>query len=278
MNSQACQEHIIFFAGSDGRRLLGVIYHPWQRSRQAGVLYIHPFAEEHNMSHAVMVKSCRALAAQGYPVMRFDLSGCGDSEGALEDVSCMDWLRDLDAARDVFLNTTGIENVALFGLRVGGGLALLHAIRQGKTSSLILWEPVLDFDLFIRQFFRRAISTQIAANSHSVTTTQTVEQQVLSGGLVHVIGYPISKNLYDSFCHIGKEPFTADVRCPMFILSVSLMDHPSTNLVNYYNTRLAADMPIQLEHIHEEPFWDRYWRWECPKAIETTLEWLAGRS
>lgn len=272
-------EKIFFFSGSKGRRILGILYHPDPlHTRKTGIVYCHPFAEEQNMAHPVAVKACRAFSRAGYPVLRFDMSGCGDSEGSLDEMDISSWLEDIHSAVEGIKRESGVQEAGLFGLRLGAGLALLHAARNDAAIPfLILWEPVLDFSLYISQFLRRAVASRIVANSANGTNVQTLEQQLIEQGRVDVIGYPVSKGLFDSFCAISKDPMNYKPRCHSLVLSISQMDKPSAKIIEYQELHKSAQTEAVFDHIKAEPFWDRYWRSECPEVIQRTVQWLLDR-
>jgi len=251
-------ERLFFFSGSKGRKLLGVLYQPDPaHSCKKGIVYCHPFAEEQNMSHSVAVKACRAFGKAGYSVLRFDMSGCGDSEGNLEDMDISSWLEDIHSAIEVIKDKTGVQEVGLFGLRLGAGLALLHAACSDATLfSLILWEPVLDFSVHIRQFLRRTVVSQIVANAANVTNVDTLEKQLIDQGRVDVIGYPITRGLYDSFCSVSEDPMNYKQHCKSLVLSISQMDNPSSHLIKYCELLKTTQIGATFDHIKAEPFWD----------------------
>ena len=74
-------EQLFFFEGSNERKLLGFLHQPINNCKETGIVYCHPFAEEKNCSHFVTARAAGEFARLGYPVLRFDFSGCGDSEG-----------------------------------------------------------------------------------------------------------------------------------------------------------------------------------------------------
>jgi len=269
-------EKIFFFSGSKGRRILGILYHPDPlHTRKTGIVYCHPFAEEQNMAHPVAVKACRAFSRAGYPVLRFDMSGCGDSEGSLDEMDVSSWLEDIHSAVEGIKRESGVQEAGLFGLRLGAGLALLHAARNDAAIPfLILWEPVLDFSVHIRQFLRRTVVSQIVANAANVTNVDTLEKQLIDQGRVDVIGYPITRGLYDSFCSVSEDPMNYKQHCKSLVLSISQMDNPSSHLIKYCELLKTTQIGATFDHIKAEPFWDRYWRWECPEAIRRTEQWL----
>jgi len=269
-------EKIFFFPGGKGRRLLGLLHRPDPlHALKTGIVYCHPFAEEQNMAHSVAVKACRAFSRAGYPVLRFDMSGCGDSEGALDETDVSSWLEDIRSAVETLKRESGVQEAGLFGLRLGAGLALLYAERDGvSVPFLILWEPVLDFSVHIRQFLRRTIATQIVTSAANGMDVKTLEQQLNGQGVAHVIGYPIAKGLFDSFCAVSRDPMNHKPRCRSLVLSISQMDKPSAQIVEYRDLHESDRTDVAFDHIRAEPFWDRYWRWECPEAIRRTEQWL----
>lgn len=269
-------EKIFFFPGSSQRKLLGILYYPSSPgNHQTGIVYCHPFTEEKNMSHSVAVKACRAFSELGFPVLRFDMSGCGDSMGDFEEATVPSWMEDIGAAVEVIKHESGAQRIALFGLRLGGGLALLHAQNDANLPFLILWEPVLDFDHYIRQFLRRSIASQIVANAADKTTVAGLERQLAEIGMVNVIGYSITRRLFDSICSVSRKPSQEIPSCPTLVLSISQMDKPSSQLCAYRDVlKSSANASVTFDHIRVDPFWDRYWRWECPEVIQRTMQWL----
>lgn len=266
-------EKIFFFPGSGNRNLLGFLHYADSPTNSTGIVYCHPFAEEKNMSHAVVVKAARMFAASGIPVFRFDFSGCGDSEGDLRFSSMDDWQQDLNTAIEVFLKETGLSKCLLWGLRLGAGFALLRQQSGSDIAGLILWQPVWDFSVHIKQFLRRAISSQISKGREG-DAGLNLDDDLQRDGLKHIIGYPITKDLCDSFNSMGNQPANVVPSVPAFILSISLMEQPGFAIKKYAERLKEAGSLITLQHIAAEPFWDRYWQWECEKSVEATLQWL----
>ena len=226
------------------------------------------------MSHAVIVRAARMFAASGFPVFRFDFSGCGDSEGDLRFSSIANWQQELDAAITLFRKETGVEKCVLWGLRLGAGLALLLQQRNSNVPGLILWQPVLDFSVHIKQFLRQKISNQISKGYRNAG--RSPEDELRSNGLVHVNGYPVTTDFYNSCTEIASKPAEVVPSVPVFILSVSLLKQPSFALKKYEERLQKAGTQVEMKHVTAEPFWDRYWQWEREKTAITTLQWLHG--
>jgi pimeloyl-ACP methyl ester carboxylesterase len=88
------------------------------------------------------------LAAQfvenGFPVLRFDYYGCGDSFGSSEEGTIAHWLQDVATAISHLRAKTGSARVCLVGLRLGGTLSAIIGEQRGDIESMALWDPVLN--------------------------------------------------------------------------------------------------------------------------------------
>lgn len=99
------------------------------------------------------------LAQRGYPTMRFDYPGTGDS---LDDAVAREsghwnaFLSSIDRAVDWLKRTTGVNRVVLCGLRAGATLAVLAAERRSDIAGLLLFEPVVSGRSYVRQMILEA--------------------------------------------------------------------------------------------------------------------------
>ena len=269
------REEVFFFPGSHQRKLFGFLHLPAHDSPPVGIVYCHPFAEEKNCSHAIAAKAGRAFARQGFAVLRFDFSGCGDSEDELENVTIDDWLEDLQHARARLAKETGVEKIVIWGLRLGAGLALLQILQNSEeVAGLVLWQPVMDFKAYIHQFMRQAISANIANNDKTKDSVKELIGQMTRGNAVEVAGYRISLPLYESFIAAGHLRFEQQKQIDTSFISISLMDRPSFISKKMIEELRLKLVPFSVQHLQIEPFWDRYWCWEAPQLIEKTSEWL----
>jgi pimeloyl-ACP methyl ester carboxylesterase len=96
------------------------------------------------------------LAAAGYPALRFDHPGTGDSaEPRLTNLWAA-WQENLAAAADWLLAQTGAERLVLIGLRIGGTLAAMAAARRDDVAGLVLIEPCLTGRAYVSQLTTEA--------------------------------------------------------------------------------------------------------------------------
>jgi pimeloyl-ACP methyl ester carboxylesterase len=111
--------------------------------RNQGVVVCNPFGHEYVRSHRACCVLANRLAQAGFPVLRFDYRGTGDSAGDAENWGMADWSDDINRAVDMLCDRTGVEYICLLGLRLGASLALPVAATRHDVSALILWEPIV---------------------------------------------------------------------------------------------------------------------------------------
>ena len=124
-----------------GERLLGVVARP-DGPRDCAVLLVVGGPQYRVGSHRQFLLLSRRLAAEGYPVMRFDYRGMGDSGAAVRSFDAVG--EDIGAAIDAFLEACpGVRRIVLWGLCDGASAALLHvqASRDPRIAGLVLLNP-----------------------------------------------------------------------------------------------------------------------------------------
>ena len=124
-----------------GDNLLGILAKP-ETPSETGVIVIVGGPQYRVGSHRQFVLLSRALAAAGYPVLRFDYRGMGDSEGQQRDFEAVS--ADISAAIDVLQDRmSSVKQVALWGLCDGASAALLYCFEthDPRVSGLCLLNP-----------------------------------------------------------------------------------------------------------------------------------------
>ena len=124
-----------------GERLLGIVARP-DVPLDCGVLIVVGGPQYRVGSHRHFLLLARSLAAQGYPVMRFDYRGMGDSEGGARDF--LQVSDDISAAIDaLILACPGVRRVVLWGLCDAASAALLYVAERSdfRVVGLALLNP-----------------------------------------------------------------------------------------------------------------------------------------
>ncbi len=120
-------------------QLIGILHRP-EHTRPRGVVLVVGAPQYRTGSHRQFVLLARHLADAGYPVLRFDYRGMGDSEGDF--VGFEGVKEDIKAAVDcLFAQIEGLRDVALWGLCDGASAASFYATDDPRVSGLVLLNP-----------------------------------------------------------------------------------------------------------------------------------------
>lgn len=124
----------------EGSALVGILHHTPAARCEVAVLVIVGGPQYRVGSHRQFVSSAHALAAAGYPVLRFDYRGMGDSEGEFRGFEHV--AEDIKSAIDVLCQTCHPRRgVVLFGLCDAASAALTYCLSDPRIVGLILVNP-----------------------------------------------------------------------------------------------------------------------------------------
>lgn len=129
------------FFPPEGETLLGILTQP-QTPGETGVVIVVGGPQYRVGSHRQFVLLARKLAAAGYPALRFDYRGMGDSVGEARDFQAVS--ADIAAAIDALQKSQpSVRQIILWGLCDGASAALLycHETNDRRVSGLCLLNP-----------------------------------------------------------------------------------------------------------------------------------------
>jgi exosortase A-associated hydrolase 1 len=123
-----------------GESLVGVIIKP-EQARKRGVLMVVAGGPQYRIGgHRQNTLWSRRLSAEGYPTMRFDNRGVGDSQGTYHGFNYLD--EDIGAAVDRFFQEVPeMEEVALWGECNAASAILFYAYRDKRVTGAVLLNP-----------------------------------------------------------------------------------------------------------------------------------------
>ena len=122
--------------------LLGHVHVPEPGRHRLGVLIVPPFGWESVCSYRPLRQLAGMFAENGFPTLRFDLPGTGDSSGGPQDTGLFDaWVASIGDAAEELRAATGVEEVAVLGIHLGATLAVISAVLGSNLHDLILWGP-----------------------------------------------------------------------------------------------------------------------------------------
>ncbi len=123
-----------------GQSLVGILHQPRRAASALGVVIVVGGPQYRVGSHRQFVSMARLLADAGYPVLRFDYRGMGDSSGAETTFESID--DDIRAAIDAFhKKQSTMRWVVLLGLCDGASAALMYSNKDVRLAGLILMNP-----------------------------------------------------------------------------------------------------------------------------------------
>jgi alpha-beta hydrolase superfamily lysophospholipase len=131
-----------------GKTLTATIHNPFgQKSIQKTfplVIICHGFVGNRIGVDRLFVKTAKELTQDGYVVIRFDYSGCGESEGEYGKTGLDDLIEQTKTVIDYGSELPMInpDEITLLGHSLGGATAILTAARDSRVRKLILWAPV----------------------------------------------------------------------------------------------------------------------------------------
>lgn len=263
-----------FFFPSGNFRIFGVYHQSRGAPRREGFVFCAPFAEEKLWAHRVMVNFARDLAAMGYPVLRFDYMGSGDSEGDFEESSLDTMLADTACAITTLRQKAGsLKTLNLLGLRLGATVAALMEERTPGIGKLVLWDPVIDGSDYMREMLRINLSTQTAVYRKIMHNTDALIRMMSEGMTVNVDGYEMAWPMYEQIAGVNLADRPDKRTAPVLIDQISRKDKEAGTTLK----RLLDRYPnSKLEVVVEEPFWKEHRRYyaRAENLYEKTIRWL----
>lgn len=248
------------------------VYHPPEGEARLGVVFCPPFAEEKKCSYRTFTTAARTFALAGVACLRFDYFGTGDSGGRFTDFSPSRAIDDIATAADELCSRSGVSDVVLLGLRLGGTLALAAAARSG-AASVILWEPVVSgrsfFDLTIkRQMMRRQLigSTDPGDRCPPVRTGEH-----LSDDIIDLDGFPLSRAAAEEIRSLDCATAGGEYDGPIRLLQISHTENVSRE---YGELAAALGDRADVAAVKCPPFWNRIELADTTEVVDKTMAWL----
>jgi exosortase A-associated hydrolase 2 len=181
-----------FFQGTRGRLYCLLHERNPGAAPASAVLFLPPFAEELNKSRRMVALQARELVTLGHSVLVPDLYGTGDSEGDFADSLWETWIEDL-ALLCKWLGDNQGAKLSLWSLRTGVLLgADLLAATGLAPADWLLWQPVANGQLFLRQFLRLALAAELGEATRQWADTRSLREALGGGSSVEIAGYQLT--------------------------------------------------------------------------------------
>src|ERR1700716_2784305 len=123
---------------SKGLTLAGVVrVPPHTRERRPAFIVLHGFGSNKGSSN--VLEPCAMFEKLGYVTLRFDMPGCGESEGEKGRLICLDQVAATSAALTFVAKHSAVEpdRIALIGSSFGAAVAVYTGAVDGRVAAAI---------------------------------------------------------------------------------------------------------------------------------------------
>jgi exosortase A-associated hydrolase 1 len=132
------REHAVVLECGGGRCV--ALVHPAAAAGQrVGVVIVVGGPQYRAGSHRQFVLTARAFASAGFPVLRFDYRGMGDSDGEQRTFESVH--EDIRMAIDTLVRESGVSQVILYGLCDAASAVLMYCLDDARVAGLIILNP-----------------------------------------------------------------------------------------------------------------------------------------
>lgn len=139
------------------QKIFGVLHLP-STPNPPLVILSHGFASHKIGTNRSYVRLAEGFCQEGMAAFRFDYRGGGDSEGALQEMSPQEFVKDLLLVTEHFKD---FKKIGYFGSSFGGTISILAAAQLKKACSLVVWAPVASGKLWYQDFCKLGLKNEI---------------------------------------------------------------------------------------------------------------------
>jgi len=275
-----CRDQAVLIETPRGA-LVGMLHLPEGSGSRTGLVFCDAFGEERKSSALVMARLARAVASAGYPALRFDYYGCGDSEGDFADATVRTRLEDITLASAFLRERTGVRDVCLLGLRLGGTLAaraVEPASGRQHYAGLVLIEPVTDGAAYFGGELRRKLVRQMLTDGRGGASRQEMLKRLEDDNAVlDMDGFAVRGSTYRELTALGIRKEDVSFAGPVLICQVHFNDRPKPELEAACAAYQSAGAQVEFSKLVLPPFWSRIEVILAGELNAAIVSWLKAR-
>lgn len=178
-----------FYFGAPHQQLFGCFHEAKAGTgRGCGVVLCSPMGNEYTFAHRAFRQLAIRLADSGFPTLRFDYYGYGDSSGDEVESTIPQQLADVSTAIRELRRRANLAKVGLVGLRFGATLSMMVGCEQGDVEDVVLWDPIVSGRAYLEDMKRL----------HKRTfgyTYRAPKSRRTKGTALELFGFPLTTSL-----------------------------------------------------------------------------------
>ena len=214
-----------FFGAGEGEHLIyGCTYLP-DAGKKTGIVLVSPVGRQRLRCYHESANMARALAGQGFPVVRFDYRGEGESSGVFSEATLSTRLEDIASMVEELRRQASVQQICLVGFRLGGLLAVLAA-RDLGIQQMILCDPVCTPRKFSRGMLRSNILLQSQYFGEVFSDEKALRKKLAEGRTVSVYGFHMGLPLLEELEQTDPEQHLSEFRGEAAIIYLSARTSP----------------------------------------------------
>ena len=276
----------------EGDQLLGVLHRP-ETPRDTAVVVVVGGPQYRIGSHRQFLLLARAVANAGFPVLRFDYRGMGDSEGDFRGFENAG--EDIREALAAFAEAMPeVRRFVLWGLCDGASAILFYAAGDPRVERIVLLNPWVRTEagearamlrhyylaqLTSREFWAKLLSGKVALGSSVRDFAKTLAKRLTGsserGGAGAEDGDGVDASLPDRMA-AGLQRFTGPVLLILSGKDLTAREFEDAAKLSPLWQSLLQEDRVTIERLPESDhtFSRAEWR---ERVEEMTRDWLDGR-
>ena len=261
-----------FFFGDASRRLFGALALPPGGKAHTGIVVSPPFGEEMFNTYNRLSRWSKVMALEGFAVLRYHPYGTGDSDGQFPDFTLDGAVADLVTATERLRREPGLRRLGVLGVRFGAAVAV-RAAPVNSTEFMAMWSPMIDLNQYFREILRFKLTNGMVHQQGDAPkiTLKTMTQDLLADKAVDVVGYAVSRPLYEQMRSVTAWP--DEPPSPrILVLSRPSEDAEEAPQISSWRER-GAD--VRLSVVKYPVFWEDFRGGTPPELTLATRAWMA---
>jgi pimeloyl-ACP methyl ester carboxylesterase len=212
-----------------GAGTVAVLTRPLGRARSTGWVLCHSFGLEQLHLGQLEAQLARALAARGFPVLRYHGQGYGDSDLGMEAISLSSHLADASDAIDLMAGMDGVDGVGVIGARFGAAVAALVADSK-VLPFMTLWDPPTRGSQFVRDFLWTGVFAKMAGRPDEGDPAKRVLDEFSAKGVADVKGFLLTERAHDEIARMDLLKDLTRFRGKALVVGISRTGKPSPGI------------------------------------------------